>query len=67
MRGAKVVVVVVSVFNTLNTIDCRVGGLLRDAGITLAVRYLRSGQERKCTFMFWVRFEAWRLAWCFMS
>lgn len=26
MQGAKVAVVVVSVFNTLNTIDCKVGG-----------------------------------------
>lgn len=26
MHGAKVAVVVVSVFNTLNTIDCRLGG-----------------------------------------
>lgn len=36
MKGPKVAVVVVSVFNTLNTIDCRVGGIfLKDAGITL--------------------------------
>lgn len=36
MQGPKVVVVLVSVFNTLNTIDCRVGGIfLKDAGITL--------------------------------
>lgn len=36
MQGPKVVVVVVSVFNTLNTIDCGVGGIfLKDAGIRL--------------------------------
>lgn len=36
MQRPKVVVVVVSVFNTLNTIDCRVGGIfLKDAGIRL--------------------------------
>lgn len=36
MQGPKVAVVVVSVFNTLNTIDCRVGGIfLKDAGIRL--------------------------------
>lgn len=69
MHGAKVVVVVVSVFNTLNTIDCRLGGggLLKDAGITPG-RYLRSAQERKWTFiMDWVRFGSWLHAWCFMS
>lgn len=41
MHGAKVAVVVASVFNTLNTIDCRVGvagGLLKDAGITTGQR-----------------------------
>ncbi len=36
MQGPKVAVVVVSVFNTLNTIDCRVGRIfLKDAGIRL--------------------------------
>lgn len=47
MQGAKVVVVVVSVFNTLNTIDCRVGGLLKDAGITLGseIFEVRPGEE----------------------
>lgn len=36
MEGPKVAVVLVSVFNTLNTIDCRVGGIfLKDARITL--------------------------------
>lgn len=36
VEGPKVAVVVVSVFNTLNTIDCRVGGIfLKDAGIRL--------------------------------
>lgn len=36
MQGPKVAVVVVSVFNTLNTIDCGVGGIfLKDAGIRL--------------------------------
>lgn len=36
MDGPKVAVVVVSVFNTLNTIDCRVGRIfLKDAGIRL--------------------------------
>lgn len=36
MQGPKVAVVVVSVFNALNTIDCKVGGIfLKDAGIRL--------------------------------
>lgn len=36
MRGPKVAVVVVSVFNTLNSIDCRVGGIfVKDTGIRL--------------------------------
>lgn len=40
MQRPKVAVVVVSVFNTLNTIDCRVEGIfLKDAGI-------RSDSER---------------------
>lgn len=51
MRGPKVAVVLVSVFNILNTIDCRVGGIfLKDAGITWTVSDSRSGQERKFTF-----------------
>lgn len=36
MQGPKVAVVVVSVFNTLNTIDCTGGGIfLKGAGIRL--------------------------------
>lgn len=51
MQGPKVAVVLVSVFNILNTIDCRVGGIfLKDAGITRTVSDLRSNQERKFTF-----------------
>lgn len=48
MQGPKVAVVVVSVFNTLNTIDCRVGGIfLKDAGIRLdSERFeVRPGEE----------------------
>lgn len=38
MKGPKVVVVVGSVFNTLNTIDCKVAGIfLKDAGIRLDI------------------------------
>lgn len=51
MQGPKVAVVLVSVFNILNTIDCRVGGIfLKDAEITWTVSDLRSSQERKFTF-----------------
>lgn len=48
MQGPKVVVVVVSVFNTLNTIDCGEGGIfLKDAGIRLdSARFeVKPGEE----------------------
>lgn len=47
-QGPKVAVVVASVFNTLNTIDCRVGGIFwRMLELDWTVRNLRSSQERK--------------------
>lgn len=68
MHGAKVALVVVSVFNTLNTIDCRLevgAGGVEDAGIAPG-RYLRSAQERKRTLILgWVSFGFWLHAWCF--
>lgn len=62
MQGPKVAVVVVSVFNTLNTIDCRVRGQVRGERmgvifiylfffgrmLELELRYLQSGQGGEC-------------------
>lgn len=48
VQGPKVAVVAASVFNTLNTIDCRVGGIFwRMLELDWTVRNLRSSQERK--------------------
>lgn len=66
MQGPKVVVVVVSVFNTLNTIDCKVGGIfLKDAGIRFdSKRFVVMPEEE--VYLHWplnvvrIEYGAWR-------